>query len=179
MICSIFWSLHFDFPRFFGGPGGYKKVREAGRKISSKDRLKRPPWCRVMTPKPKKFATIKFTTITAYNYKKTAKRYKNVGKYFKKHLAKRPGQKNPREDVLCGGPLIGFHRLYIVHVFLCIAMFQFRCLHDSLSILICCRLLRLDMLVVKCIMLALKPSSIGFICAFWMEHTSVYTHIDS
>ena len=62
-IFSKFGSLNFGFPGFLGGSGGHDKVREADRKISSKDHLKLPSWCRVMTKNRNKFTTIKFATI--------------------------------------------------------------------------------------------------------------------
>ena len=61
-ISSEFWFLNFGVPSFFGGSGGYKKFREACRKISSKDLLKRSPSCRVKTKEPNKFTTIEFAT---------------------------------------------------------------------------------------------------------------------
>ena len=43
-----------DFPGFLGAPGGFRKVREAGRMISFKgDHVKRPSCCRVISPKTK------------------------------------------------------------------------------------------------------------------------------
>ena len=75
LFFSKCWSLIVGFPWFFGGPGDYKKVREAGRNDSSKDHLKRPPWCRVMTKKLNKFTTIGFTSITVRAYCMSAKKF--------------------------------------------------------------------------------------------------------
>ena len=53
LISSHLVSKHLIFLRFWRGPGRFWKVREAKRIRSSKDHVKRPSWCRVMTKKQK------------------------------------------------------------------------------------------------------------------------------
>ena len=53
------------FSETFRGPGGFRKVREADRNISSSFRRNPTSWCRVMTEKPQKSRIKQATTIVS------------------------------------------------------------------------------------------------------------------
>ncbi len=62
-MVEIVVSLYFGFPAVWGGPGGFRKVREAKRnnfsKFSSKTHVMVPSYDK----KIKKFTTVEFTII--------------------------------------------------------------------------------------------------------------------